>query len=69
MQKLGDLNGDGQVTNADLQGLITLLANGGGSGSLTAVPEPTSSVLMALAGVIILSAVRLGARGLRHEVH
>jgi hypothetical protein len=43
---LGNLDGDGAVTNADLQGLITLLANGGGSGSLTAVPEPGAIVLL-----------------------
>src|SRR5262249_40076910 len=42
---IGDLNGDGRVTNADLQGLINLLANGGGSGSLNAVPEPPGWIL------------------------
>src|SRR5262249_8619192 len=54
---VGDLTGDNKVTNADVQGLINLLANGGGSGapgggSLTAVPEPAawSSALIALAG-------------------
>ena len=32
LAEIADLNGDGLVTNADLQGLINLLANGGGSG-------------------------------------
>jgi autotransporter-associated beta strand protein/T5SS/PEP-CTERM-associated repeat protein len=50
---IGDLDGDGLVTNADLQGLINLLANGGGSGSLAAVPEPSSLVLAAIAGLAI----------------
>src|SRR5262245_61876322 len=42
--QIADLTDDDLVTNADIQGLINLLANGGGSGggSLTAVPEPSS---------------------------
>ena len=44
---IGDLNGDGKVTNADLQTLLTLLKTGGGS--LAAVPEPTSGMLLVLA--------------------
>jgi hypothetical protein len=43
---IGDFSGDSQVTNTDLQGLITLLANSGGSGSVTAVPEPSSLALL-----------------------
>jgi autotransporter-associated beta strand protein len=49
---VGDLTGDGQVNNADLQGLINLLANGGGSDSLTAVPEP-ATLILALLGLSI----------------
>ena len=44
---IGDINGDGKITNADLQALLTLLKSGGGS--LAAVPEPASVVLMVLA--------------------
>src|SRR5262249_35890633 len=37
---IGDLDGDGLVDNSDLQGLMVVLANGGGSGagSVSAVP-------------------------------
>jgi hypothetical protein len=48
LASIGDFNGDGKVTNADLQGLIDRVANGS-TGSLAAVPEPSSLVLMALA--------------------
>ena len=50
---LGDLNGDGQVNNADLQALINLLANVGGSASLTAVPEPASIVMLGIGALAI----------------
>jgi hypothetical protein len=62
---IGDLNGDGLVTNADLQGLIVYLANnpgtlpapaGGGNGSVTAVPEPVALNLL-LIGLAQLFAV------------
>jgi hypothetical protein len=39
---IGDLNGDGQITNADLQFLLNSLKSGGGS---FAVPEPSSWLL------------------------
>jgi hypothetical protein len=43
---IGDLDGDGQVSNSDVQGLIIYLANGGApAGSLTAVPEPSGLLL------------------------
>jgi autotransporter-associated beta strand protein len=53
--RIADLNGDGLVTNADLQGLISLLANGGGSGggTLTAVPEPSGVVLAGIAALTV----------------
>jgi Dockerin type I domain len=41
-----DVNGDGNVTSADLQALLDLLISGGGS--VSAVPEPASLVLLAL---------------------
>jgi hypothetical protein len=51
---IGDFNGDHEVTNADLQGLLNLLKSGGGS--LSAVPEPAgwimaASALLLLAGI------------------
>jgi len=54
---IGDLDGDGLVTNADLQGLIVLLANGGGSGggSIGAVPEPSCLALIAIGGSTVLA--------------
>jgi hypothetical protein len=48
---IGDVNGDGQFTNADIQSLIALLESGGGS---TSVPEPASLVLLAIGGVALL---------------
>ena len=49
---IGDFDGDSHVTNADLQGLMSLLASGGGS--VAAVPEPASGVLLAL-GILIVA--------------
>jgi probable HAF family extracellular repeat protein len=46
---IGDLNGDGQFNNADLQSLLYLLKTGGGSP--TPVPEPSTVLLAALAGL------------------
>jgi len=50
---VADLTGDNLVNNADLQGLINLLASGGGSGggSLSAVPEPSGVVLAGMAAL------------------
>ena len=58
-----DVDGDGHITNADLQGLLNFLrSNGGGAGSrdLTPVPEPTGIVLLALGGLIIARRRMLG---------
>jgi hypothetical protein len=57
---LGDLNGDGRVDNADVQGLMITLANGDGGGSLTAVPEPPAILLaiLALKGLAMLARCR-----------
>jgi autotransporter-associated beta strand protein len=52
---IGDLDYDGHVTNADLQGLIDNLANStaNGAGSVSTVPEPQSIILTALASLIM----------------
>jgi hypothetical protein len=47
LNSIADLNGDGQVTNADLQMLLNTLKAGGGN--TTAVPEPASVSLAVLA--------------------
>ena len=50
--EVADLNGDSQVTNADVQALSTLLANiaqGSGGGELAAVPEPAAVLPFVLA--------------------
>ncbi len=54
---IGDFNRDGFVTNADIQPLLDLVANGG-SGSMNAVPEPASLVLLALAIPALVFLVR-----------
>jgi hypothetical protein len=56
---VGDLDRDGKVSNADIQSLIVLLANGCGSGLLVAVPEPPTFVLL-LCGAI--AGLRLARR-------
>ncbi len=44
---IGDFDADSRFTNADMQGLLSLLASGGGS--VTAVPEPGTLSLLAVA--------------------
>ena len=54
LQLIGDLDGDTNVTNADLEVLLIRLADAG-AGSLSAVPEPAAWVL-ALFGAVYVSA-------------
>jgi hypothetical protein len=59
---LGNFNTtDMSVNNLDFQGLITALANGAGSGTLSAVPEPAALTELAFGGLALLiySAFRL----------
>jgi hypothetical protein len=60
---LGDVNGDGKITNADLQALLDLLISGGESAA--SVPEPAAWVLMlwALAGWAICAKRSTGLGG------
>jgi len=60
---LGDLNGDGQVNNADLQALLTLLKSGGGSTG--AVPEPSSLLLLAFGGFALVVRRRIDPKARR----
>jgi fibronectin-binding autotransporter adhesin len=54
-----DVNGDGQVTNADIQAELNLVAGGGGS-ALSAVPEPSSVALLAFGSALFLFLRRRG---------
>ena len=58
---IGDLDGDGKFTNADLPVLLAQLSAGGGS--LASVPEPASIVLLALGGLTLATAKRRPNRG------
>ena len=53
MQLIGDVDGDGQFTNGDLQALLDLINSGGGS--TDPVPEPASLVLLAFGALFMLS--------------
>jgi hypothetical protein len=62
-RQLGNLSGDAYADNADIQALIVYLANnGGGLGSLAAVPEP-ASWLLTIGGVLLLIFARNSPRG------
>jgi hypothetical protein len=58
-----DTNYNDVIDNGDIQSLISYIANGG-TGGLTAVPEPGSFVLMALGA---LPGAWLASRGLRRR--
>jgi hypothetical protein len=61
MNRLGDVNGDGSTTNADIQALINRLANGAApAASLSAVPEPSGTFLFICGASLI--GMRLLAR-------
>ena len=53
-----DQNHDGVINNLDVQAAITNLANTGGVGTVSAVPEPTSLVLLAVGGILVLVGTR-----------
>jgi hypothetical protein len=55
---VGDVNGDGAMTNADLQYLENELISGQGNNS--AVPEPSAFVLLGFASLILLHRCRRG---------
>ena len=50
---IGDFDTDGRFTNADMQGLLSLLASGGGS--VAAVPEPGTWLLLAIGAALAAS--------------
>ena len=56
---LGDIDGNHVVTNADLQALLNRVKSGGGS--FSAVPEPSSILLVAATALslILMSRARL----------
>ena len=56
---IGDFDGDTHFTNADMQGLLSLLGSGGGS---VAVPEPGSLLLMALGAAFTTVGARRRSR-------
>jgi hypothetical protein len=49
--KIGDLNHDSVVTNADMQPLLAMLGGGGSGSGIVVVPEPASVVLLGLGGL------------------
>lgn len=61
---VGDVNVSGAVDNRDVQSLLVSLANAGGGGGLSVVPEPAAWVL-ALGALVSLSILE-AAVGFRH---
>jgi hypothetical protein len=59
---IGDIDGDGAVTNLDLQALIVSIANTAGSGSISPVPEPSTLALAALGAAALYLVRRVGAQ-------
>ncbi len=60
LKVLADLNGDGVVSNRDIQPLLDM-AISSGFGSIAAVPEPATSALIAT-GLLVLPVFRRGKR-------
>jgi hypothetical protein len=56
MNFLGDFNGDGVITNADLQGMIDALI--AGLGSTDPVPEPAAGWLLGVATLAVVIQLR-----------
>ncbi|MEX0884796.1 MAG: PEP-CTERM sorting domain-containing protein [Phycisphaeraceae bacterium] len=51
---VGDINGDGWFDAVDVAPFVELLVNGGVSASAITIPEPTTGVLLATTGAILL---------------
>ena len=69
--EIADINGDGRIDNTDVQALINLVANNeasGGSGLLTAVPEPAAIVLLGI-GTIAIAFCRRSRKTLAKRRH
>jgi hypothetical protein len=68
LHAIGDIDGSGSITNADINALIGLLRTGGGS--LAPIPEPASNVLtvMALPGVAFAVVCRRGKSSQHRQV-
>jgi hypothetical protein len=65
LNAIGDVNGDGQINAADIQAEISLLASGnaGGGSSPVPVPEPSTQILLSLAGLSLLTIRRCWLMG------
>ncbi|HEY2760434.1 MAG TPA: dockerin type I domain-containing protein, partial [Pirellulales bacterium] len=69
LQAFGDINQDGLIDNRDVQALLTYLADGGtgdtglGSESVSAVPEPSSRILLLFIVPLLPAAKRLSGKG------
>jgi hypothetical protein len=68
LRMLGDFDGDKNVTNKDLQGLINIGANGEGIGSPSVVPEPAAWIACASGGLSLLVLIRCQASDSRKPV-
>ena len=55
---IGDFNSSGTVTNVDIQGMLDFIASLPGAGSVAAVPEPGSLLLMCIGGISLVSVRR-----------